>query len=120
MIAVAPSLELITFDGDMTLYADGADFARDSHLSTLLCQLLQLNKKVAIVTAAGYPKDAKRYEQRLSGLLESFQSGSVPSHLLSNFYVLGGECNYLFQYDPQSKGLVYLDPSVYQPTWMDE
>ena len=71
--AVAPNLELITFDGDMTLYADGADFARDSRLVELLGTLLRLGKKVAIVTAAGYPKDYKRYEQRLSGLLESFR-----------------------------------------------
>lgn len=120
--AVAPNLELITFDGDMTLYADGADFARDSRLVELLGTLLRLGKKVAIVTAAGYPKDCKRYEQRLSGLLESFREEreecAIPAEYLSNFYVLGGECNYLFQYDPKINHLVYIEPEKYQPEFM--
>ncbi len=115
--AIAPALELITFDGDMTLYADGADFVRNSKLVGLLSDLLRLGKKVAIVTAAGYPKDSKRYEQRLSGLLESFREGADKKYL-ANFYVLGGECNYLFRYDPMIHHLVYIEPEIYQPLFM--
>ncbi|KAJ3345828.1 IMP 5'-nucleotidase, partial [Kappamyces sp. JEL0680] len=118
VISIAPQLELITFDGDMTLYADGADFEKDSELVELLCTLLRAGKKVAIVTAAGYPKDAARYEQRLSGLLLGFQESGVAASLLQNFYVLGGECNYLFQYDAEQHHLVYIEQDVYQPQWM--
>ena len=91
--SIAPALELVTFDGDMTLYEDGLHFASDSKLVGLLGSLLRLGKKVAIVTAAGYPKDAARYEKRLSGLLESFRDerSEIPSEFLSNFYVMGGE-----------------------------
>lgn len=119
--AIAGELELITFDGDMTLYADGADFARDSKLVGLLLDLLRLGKKVAIVTAAGYPGNAARYEQRLSGLLQSFREEAAESKnvsFLNNFHVLGGECNYLFQYDPESQHLVYLEPEKYRPAFM--
>lgn len=119
--AISGELELITFDGDMTLYADGADFARDSKLVVLLVELLRLGKKVAIVTAAGYPGNPARYEQRLSGLLHSFrqeQAASSSCDFFSNFYVLGGECNYLFQYNPHSQHLIYLEPEMYRPEFM--
>ena len=120
--AISGELELITFDGDMTLYADGADFARDSKLVVLLVELLRLGKKVAIVTAAGYPGNPARYEQRLSGLLHSFreEQAASPSScgFFSNFYVLGGECNYLFQYNPNSQHLIYLEPELYRPEFM--
>lgn len=43
VIEVSRDLKLITFDGDMTLYADGADFSRDSLLVGLLIDLLRLN-----------------------------------------------------------------------------
>ena len=49
VIAIASQLELITFDGDMTLYADGADFQKDSQLVTLLCKLLAFGKKVRVI-----------------------------------------------------------------------
>ena len=55
--AIAPTLKMITFDGDMTLYADGKDFAKDSQLVDLLITLLQHDKYVAIVTAAAYGTD---------------------------------------------------------------
>ncbi|KAI8928459.1 IMP-specific 5-nucleotidase [Entophlyctis helioformis] len=94
--AIAPTLKLITFDGDMTLYADGADFARDSQLVQLIV-------------------DAARYEKRLSGLLEGFQTLGLDAEAASQFYVLGGECNYLFRYDPSRRGLVYIPEDTYQP-----
>ncbi|KAI8910750.1 IMP-specific 5-nucleotidase [Entophlyctis helioformis] len=113
--AIAPTLKLITFDGDMTLYADGADFARDSQLVQLIVGLLRSRISVAIVTAAGYPGDAARYEKRLSGLLEGFQTLGLDAEAASQFYVLGGECNYLFRYDPSRRGLVYIPEDTYQP-----
>ena len=53
--------------------------------------------KIAVVTAAGYPNDPKRYEQRLSGLLNGFRAHNLDESVLNRFYVLGGECNFLFQ-----------------------
>ncbi|CAG8807016.1 13018_t:CDS:2, partial [Dentiscutata erythropus] len=73
ILAIAPKLKLITFDGDMTLYGDGKDFEQDSELVKLLVKLLEFDFNVCVVTAAGYPGDAQRYEQRLSGLLKGFE-----------------------------------------------
>ncbi|KAJ8330454.1 IMP 5'-nucleotidase [Batrachochytrium dendrobatidis] len=113
--AISSTLKLITFDGDMTLYADGADFARDSQLVQLLVKLLAARITVAIVTAAGYGNDAVRYESRLSGLLEGFKNSGLDHAALSQFYVLGGECNYLFRYSPETHQLVYISEETYQP-----
>ncbi|KAJ3096651.1 IMP 5'-nucleotidase [Phlyctochytrium planicorne] len=113
--AIAPTLKLITFDGDMTLYADGADFAADSVLVGLLVALLRLDIYVAIVTAAGYAGDAPRYEKRLSGLLEGIARSDLTPKQKGGFYVLGGECNYLFHYDPTTDHLVYMKEETYQP-----
>eukprot|EP00842_Homolaphlyctis_polyrhiza_P005492 jgi/Hompol1/5944/HPOL_000909-RA len=99
----------------MTLYADGADFARDSQLVELIVSLLRSNIAVAIVTAAGYAGDPTRYEGRLSGLIEGFRNSDLLPSMLSQFYVLGGECNYLFRYDPATHRLVYLRAETYQP-----
>ncbi|KAJ3165220.1 IMP 5'-nucleotidase [Geranomyces variabilis] len=113
--SIAPTIKLITFDGDMTLYADGADFARDSHLVKLIIDLLRHDLHVAIVTAAGYPGDAAKYEKRLSGLLAGFRDSRLPAAALERFYVLGGECNYLFRYDAKDAHLKYMEPETYQP-----
>ncbi|KAJ3213816.1 IMP 5'-nucleotidase [Dinochytrium kinnereticum] len=113
--AIAPTLRLITFDGDMTLYADGADFAADSALVGSLVALLRADIYVAIVTAAGYAGDAPKYEKRLSGLLEGIKRSDLTPVQRSRFYVLGGECNYLFFYDSSIDHLVYLPEEKYQP-----
>jgi IMP and pyridine-specific 5'-nucleotidase len=36
--------------------------------------------------------------------------------LSSSSYVLGGECNYLFRYDPVTEHLVYIPPEAYAAT----
>ncbi|KAJ2957800.1 hypothetical protein NQZ79_g6552 [Umbelopsis isabellina] len=88
--AIAPTLNLVTFDGDMTLYDDGKDFQRDSALVALIIKLLSFNLNVAVVTAAGYTENAEaRYEGRLSGLLEGFASSSLTNAQLARFHVLG-------------------------------
>ncbi|RIB28395.1 IMP-specific 5'-nucleotidase 1 [Gigaspora rosea] len=114
IIAIAPKLKLITFDGDMTLYDDGKDFEQDSALVNLLVKLLEFDLNVCVVTAAGYPGDAQRYEQRLSGLLKGFESARLPKKICERFYVLGGECNYLFQCQ-ENYHLKYIPESEYQP-----
>lgn len=93
----------------MTLYADGADFAKDNALVGCLVKLLQLNLTVAIVTAAGYGVESERYEKRLSGLLQGIQDSLDLDHeQRGRFFVMGGECNYLFRWDPALQHLVYI------------
>ncbi|KAJ2778090.1 IMP 5'-nucleotidase [Coemansia javaensis] len=112
VMAIAPSLELVTFDGDMTLYADGQNFEDDSALTALLVGLLRRRINVAIVTAAGYGSDAPRYEMRLSGLLRGFAAAALSPEEAARFYVLGGECNFLFRCRPDYH-LEYLDDAQY-------
>lgn len=52
---------------------------------------------VALVTAAGYKGKPARYEQRLQGLLDGFRDAKVSEETLSRFFVMGGECNFLFR-----------------------
>jgi IMP and pyridine-specific 5'-nucleotidase len=122
IMEIAKQLKCITFDGDMTLYADGADFAKDSTLVHLIQELLHKNVIVAVVTAAGYAGNSARYEQRLSGLLDGFKSQTVKKlkETYSNFFVMGGECNYLFQYNPKVGHLEYLSDKEYQPEFVSE
>ncbi|KAF9160141.1 IMP 5'-nucleotidase [Mortierella sp. AD011] len=123
VMAIAPTLSLITFDGDMTLYDDGTSFTKTSSLIPLLITLMRAGLHVAIVTAAGYPGDAGKYEERLSGLLQCFNEQKLSEKLLEHFYVLGGECNYLFRCGWKKTettgesvvGLTYIQPEEYQP-----
>lgn len=47
----------------------------------LIIDLMNLGVHVAIVTAAGYPGDAERFEQRVQGLLEAFRQQRLPDHI---------------------------------------
>lgn len=85
----------ICSDGDMTLYADGKDFARDSELTYHLLDLLQHGKYVAIVTAAGYGSDYIAYEKRLSGLLSAMKDAThLTSDMKQRFLVMGQSLKY--------------------------
>lgn len=55
---------------------DGKHFEEDNKMIDKIIQLMEIGVHVAIVTAAGYPGDAKRFEGRLRGLLDAFQVGS--------------------------------------------
>ncbi|KAJ1964510.1 IMP 5'-nucleotidase [Dipsacomyces acuminosporus] len=122
VLAIADSLRLVTFDGDMTLYDDGHNFEEDNELTGLLISLLQRGINVAIVTAAGYGGDAERYETRLSGLLKGFERAKLTQEQVSRFYVLGGECNFLFRCDGAYR-LQYLTDDQYESSslrsWTD-
>ncbi|KAI9291846.1 IMP-specific 5'-nucleotidase 1 [Neoconidiobolus thromboides FSU 785] len=110
--AVSNNLKLVTFDGDMTLYADGQDFEQDSELVSLLISLLEKDLFVAVVTAAGYGDDSIKYEGRLSGLLKGFSNSRLTPEQLKRFFVFGGECNYLFQCNENCR-LEYIKESIY-------
>ncbi len=70
--ASAPTLKLITFDADGTLYADGHHFEQDNEMIQLFITLMRANVDVGIVTAAGYPGEAAKFENRIKGLLNAF------------------------------------------------
>ena len=95
--ASAPALRLITFDADGTLYADGAHFERDNAMIRKIIALLSAGLHVGVVTAAGYPGDASRFEGRLKGLLAAFCAVPSGEELMSRFHLMGGECNYLLR-----------------------
>ncbi|KAL3692577.1 hypothetical protein R1sor_006228 [Riccia sorocarpa] len=95
--AIAGQLSLITFDADGTLYADGHHIQRDNKMIDHIIKLMQEGCHVAIVTAAGYPGEASRYEGRLAGLLAAFEDLELPPRTTRLFHVMGGECNYLLR-----------------------
>ncbi|KAI9894650.1 MAG: IMP 5'-nucleotidase [Vezdaea aestivalis] len=92
-----PSIGLITFDGDLTLYEDGGSLLPNSPIVPLILTLLSRNTAIAIVTAAGY-LDASSYHARLHGLLEALASSSISATQKNRLIVLGGESNYLFRF----------------------
>lgn len=103
------SLQLATFDGDVTLYDDGQSLEADSPLVPRLLDLLRKGVRVGIVTAAGYTT-ADRYHARLHGLLDALAaSPELSPALKANLLVMGGEANYLFAFDP-SHPPYYLRP----------
>ena len=89
-------LRLISFDGDQTLYADGSCISNGSIIGSII-RLMQLGITIAVVTAASYGDNAAGYEGRLALLLEQFRKRQLDEDTLKRFFVVGGECNYLFQ-----------------------
>eukprot|EP00573_Skeletonema_grethae_P011677 CAMPEP_0201696858 /NCGR_PEP_ID=MMETSP0578-20130828/8365_1 /ASSEMBLY_ACC=CAM_ASM_000663 /TAXON_ID=267565 /ORGANISM="Skeletonema grethea, Strain CCMP 1804" /LENGTH=569 /DNA_ID=CAMNT_0048182891 /DNA_START=174 /DNA_END=1883 /DNA_ORIENTATION=+ len=92
-----PGPKLICFDGDQTLYSDGANFESNPKLAKYLFLLLKHGVTIAVVTAAGYEYQAAKYELRLSGLLAYFKEKGLEGDDLERFYIFGGECNYLLR-----------------------
>ena len=89
--------KLISFDGDQTLYSDGANFDDNPRLARYMELLLRHGVAVAVVTAAGYEYNVEKYEYRLSGLLKYFSKAKLTAEECERFYLFGGECNYLLQ-----------------------
>ena len=96
-------LQLVTFDGDVTLYDDGESLTENNPVIPRILRLLSQGIKVGIVTAAGYT-DASRYHERLYGLLEAIRTAVTQGEMRSpTLVVLGGESNYLFAFDASSQ-----------------
>ena len=89
--------KLLCFDGDQTLYSDGANFEQSPKLAKYLYLLLKHGATIAVVTAAGYEYASEKYELRLSGLLAYFKERGLEEEQRSRFYIFGGECNYLLR-----------------------
>jgi hydroxymethylpyrimidine pyrophosphatase-like HAD family hydrolase len=98
VISIGKDLRMISFDGDQTLYSDGGNFdIHNRELALSLIRLLCHGVKVILVTAAGYGLDGYKYEYRIQELLNKFIEEQMNESQIENFYVLGGECHFLFQ-----------------------
>jgi IMP and pyridine-specific 5'-nucleotidase len=102
-------VELVTFDGDVTLYDDGLCLEPESPLVPRILALLRRGTKVGIVTAAGYT-DASKYYERLYGLLDTLHASDIPNAFKENLVVLGGEANYLYDFTQSSPARLKLVP----------
>lgn len=103
-------VELITFDGDVTLYDDGQSLLPGDEIVSRLLGLLRRGIYVGVVTAAGYPDPSgKMYVERLGGLLEGIMNCQLLSpQLRSNLLIMGGECNYLFRLNGETGDLQFI------------
>mmetsp|Transcript_10107 Transcript_10107/g.30241 ORF Transcript_10107/g.30241 Transcript_10107/m.30241 type:complete len:652 (+) Transcript_10107:260-2215(+) len=123
--ASAATLRLVTFDADGTLYADGAHMEQDNRMIGHIVDLMRANIHVAIVTAAGYPGEAARFEQRVEGLLDAFRDLKLPDSITDRFHIMGGECNYLLRVgSAPDRRLQFVEDadwkSPYMMSWRDE
>ena len=96
-------LRLLTFDGDVTLYDDGASLTPESPIIPRLIYFLSKGIRIGIVTAAGYTTP-DRYYQRLSGLLDAIASSkTLTEEQKHGLIIMGGESNFLFIFDATSE-----------------
>ena len=82
------------------MYLEGPDFEKTPALARYLELLLRHGVTVAIITSAGYECTVQKYHDRLSGLLNYLRYQKISPTECERFFVLGGECNYLFQLGP--------------------
>ncbi|KAH6628694.1 IMP-specific 5-nucleotidase [Chaetomium tenue] len=100
------TLQLATFDGDVTLYDDGQSLEPTSPIVPRLIDLLRKNVKIGIVTAAGYTT-ADKYYARLHGLLDALaNTAELTPTQKQSLIIMGGEANYLFEFSPSSPHLL--------------
>ncbi|KAH0262569.1 IMP-specific 5'-nucleotidase-like protein 1, partial [Aureobasidium melanogenum] len=90
-------LDLVTFDGDVTLYDDGQSLTDDNPAIPRILELMRNGTRISIVTAAGYT-EASKYYGRLHGLLDAIATSDLADEVKKNLIVLGGEASYLFQF----------------------
>ncbi|PYH87564.1 IMP-specific 5'-nucleotidase 1, partial [Aspergillus ellipticus CBS 707.79] len=110
-------VELVTFDGDVTLYDDGACLTSDNPVLPRMLRLLHQNRKIGIVTAAGYT-EAPKYYERLKGLLDAMhESETLTDAQRAGLVVMGGESNFMFRYDGDSPSRLTYVP---REEWMLE
>ncbi|KKK23139.1 hypothetical protein P175DRAFT_0502534 [Aspergillus ochraceoroseus IBT 24754] len=118
-------IDLVTFDGDVTLYDDGACLTDDNPVIARIMRLLSQDRKIGIVTAAGYTEAAKYYE-RLKGLLDTMHnSPDLTDTQRAGLVVMGGESNFLFRFDSSSESkLTYVPRSEWMlpemAAWHDD
>lgn len=105
-LAASGTLDLATFDGDVTLYDDGCSLEPDNPVIERIINLMSHNTAIGIVTAAGYTT-ADRYYERLHGLLDAIRDSTLLTEQQKhNLVVMGGESNFLFRYSLTSPHLL--------------
>ncbi|KAI4253672.1 MAG: hypothetical protein LQ352_003560 [Teloschistes flavicans] len=112
MMSLARSgpVQLMTFDGDVTLYDDGESLNDENPVIPRILRLLRQGICIGIVTAAGYT-DAKRYYERLHGLLDAVANAFTDKEIDDpKVIILGGESNYLFEFDYHSEHFLRFVP----------
>ena len=102
-------LELVTFDGDVTLYDDGQCLTPDNPVIPRILKLMRGGSKIGIVTAAGYT-EAHKYYERLYGLLDAIYASDLPQSAKQGLIIMGGESNYCFKYDGNVPDMLKLVP----------
>ena len=117
-------LELVTFDGDVTLYDDGESLKPDNPCIPRILDLMRRGARIGIVTAAGY-LEAEKYYERLYGLLEAVAQQDRSGELENKVVVMGGESNFLFAYSSKAPHrLVSVRPEEWQlpemRTWTED
>ncbi|KAL8803336.1 MAG: hypothetical protein Q9182_003224 [Xanthomendoza sp. 2 TL-2023] len=118
-------IELVTFDGDVTLYDDGQSLTDENPVISRILRLLRQGTHIGIVTAAGYTDGAKYYE-RLHGLLDAVANAVTEKDFDDpKVIILGGESNYLFEFDFHAdKFLKFVAREVWMldemRTWQEE
>lgn len=90
-------LDLVTFDGDVTLYDDGQSLTEDNPVIDRIMGLMLKGTRIGIVTAAGYT-EASKYYDRLHGLLDAMWRHEIANGTTGEMVVMGGESNFLFKY----------------------
>jgi IMP and pyridine-specific 5'-nucleotidase len=105
----AGPIGLVTFDGDVTLYDDGHNLSPENPVIPRILRLMRGGSKIGIVTAAGYT-EARRYYERLYGLLDAIHASDLPAASKQGLIVLGGESNFCFKFDGGTPDLLKLVP----------
>ncbi|KAL8865854.1 MAG: hypothetical protein Q9174_006658, partial [Haloplaca sp. 1 TL-2023] len=114
-LALSGPVELMTFDGDVTLYDDGESLTDDNPVTPRILRLLRQGLHIGIVTAAGYT-DSKRYYERLHGLLDAVANAATDKEIDDpKVIILGGESNYLFEFDYHAENFLKYVP---RKVWM--
>lgn len=104
------TIQLITFDGDLTLYDDGQSLMTDNPVIPRILALLRMGIAVGIVTAAGYSA-AEKYYNRLAGLLLAIRHAVINNEIHHpRLVVIGGESNYLCDLDMTERCLLRYIP----------
>jgi IMP and pyridine-specific 5'-nucleotidase len=122
--ALKDKVKMLTFDADDTLYDHGMDLEVGTWIVDALVTLMEAGYYIAVVTAAGYPGKPERYAARFNGLLEHLKAKNAPVEVTNRFFVMGGECNYLFRVVPGSYDLFEVPITEWQTesmkNWKDE
>ena len=125
--SASAGLKLITFDGDGTLYPDrsvlddeGAEASENgpAELIDCLLRLLDRGVTVALCTAVGDPSP-EPFRKRLQGLLRRLAQRPEEQRDVRLFAV-GGQCNYVFKFNPRSAQLEAMERRLWEPEAMGQ